>query len=230
MSIRVNDWYKNAAAIILAGGKGTRAKPATDFLPKCLLPVNGKPILAHISDYWCNFIRPTNFYVVANKDSYIPIKMYSDYLFIAPTVIMQAYEGIFSALLSSRELLPKRFLVILGDCLVDGVFDIPAGMEIGIGVIESDNQEEYKKNYSVWVQPANRCNYFEEHPENARVASYCGLGYYFFDDRIWDYIRDDMQSITELLQAMADAGEHIYPVELKPRYTNIGTVADLESW
>ncbi|HJX05577.1 MAG TPA: nucleotidyltransferase family protein [Candidatus Nanoarchaeia archaeon] len=34
-------------AIILAGGKGTRMKPMTDFLPKPMMRINDKPILEH---------------------------------------------------------------------------------------------------------------------------------------------------------------------------------------
>lgn len=34
--------------VILCGGKGTRAYPYTDYLPKPMLPVNGQPIVMHV--------------------------------------------------------------------------------------------------------------------------------------------------------------------------------------
>jgi D-glycero-alpha-D-manno-heptose 1-phosphate guanylyltransferase len=39
-------------AIILAGGLGTRLRSAVPDLPKCMAPVNGKPFLSYIIDYY----------------------------------------------------------------------------------------------------------------------------------------------------------------------------------
>ena len=39
-------------AIILAGGLGTRLRSAVPDLPKCMAPVNGKPFIAWVIDYF----------------------------------------------------------------------------------------------------------------------------------------------------------------------------------
>ena len=41
--------------IILSGGKGTRAKPFTDFFPKAMIPVEGIPLIDHIVKYVSSF-------------------------------------------------------------------------------------------------------------------------------------------------------------------------------
>lgn len=39
-------------ALLLAGGYGTRLKPLTNKLPKCMVPINGRPLL----DIWLEFL------------------------------------------------------------------------------------------------------------------------------------------------------------------------------
>src|SRR4051812_43734083 len=39
-------------AIVLAGGLGTRLRSAVPNLPKCMAPVNGKPFIAYVIDYF----------------------------------------------------------------------------------------------------------------------------------------------------------------------------------
>ena len=38
-------------AVILAGGKGTRGKPYTEYFPKAMSPINGKPLIDYIVKY-----------------------------------------------------------------------------------------------------------------------------------------------------------------------------------
>lgn len=41
-------------ALLLAGGLGTRLRPLTDMIPKCLVPIHGKPLLG----YWFDLLFP----------------------------------------------------------------------------------------------------------------------------------------------------------------------------
>jgi len=42
-------------AIILDGGKGTRGKPYTEYFPKAMTPINGKPLIDYIVKYVKSF-------------------------------------------------------------------------------------------------------------------------------------------------------------------------------
>lgn len=35
----------------MAGGRGTRARPYTDYFPKAMMPVQGRPLVSHVVDY-----------------------------------------------------------------------------------------------------------------------------------------------------------------------------------
>lgn len=42
-------------AVILAGGKGTRGRPYTEYFPKAMTPINGKPLIDYVVRYLKSF-------------------------------------------------------------------------------------------------------------------------------------------------------------------------------
>ena len=58
-------------AIILAAGYGTRLRPLTDKTPKCLIPINGKPLLK----YWLDLLVEQGFSDVLINTHYLEKKV-----------------------------------------------------------------------------------------------------------------------------------------------------------
>ncbi|WP_263808894.1 sugar phosphate nucleotidyltransferase [Salinibacter sp.] len=46
---------ENVTGVIMAGGKGTRLRPLTNVIPKPLVPVDDRPILEHIIDWFSEY-------------------------------------------------------------------------------------------------------------------------------------------------------------------------------
>ncbi len=61
------------SAFILAAGLGTRLKPITDDIPKCLVPVGGKPLLS----IWLDWLRRFGITSVLINSHYLHEKMES---------------------------------------------------------------------------------------------------------------------------------------------------------
>lgn len=53
-------------AVILAGGKGTRARPFTDYFPKAMIPVDGKPLISYIVRHLSSFSMISEIIIVAD--------------------------------------------------------------------------------------------------------------------------------------------------------------------
>ena len=55
-------------ALLLAGGFGTRLRPITDTIPKCLVPIHGRPLL----QYWFDLLFPTHVEAAVVNTHYLP--------------------------------------------------------------------------------------------------------------------------------------------------------------
>ncbi|RMW39310.1 MAG: nucleotidyltransferase family protein [Nitrosopumilus sp.] len=55
-------------AIILAGGKGTRGKPYTEFFPKAMTPIDGKPVIDYVIRYLQKFSFIKEIIIISDFD------------------------------------------------------------------------------------------------------------------------------------------------------------------
>jgi mannose-1-phosphate guanylyltransferase len=62
-------------AILLAAGLGTRLRPVTDTIPKCLIPIQGRPLL----DYWLQLLFEQGIEEVLINTHYLPEQIH-DYV------------------------------------------------------------------------------------------------------------------------------------------------------
>jgi mannose-1-phosphate guanylyltransferase len=57
-------------AVLLAGGCGTRAKPFTDYFPKAMFPLDGRPIIDHIVRFLAFFSSISEIIIVCDFDRF----------------------------------------------------------------------------------------------------------------------------------------------------------------
>jgi len=55
-------------ALLLAAGLGTRLKPITNTIPKCLVPIHGRPLLG----YWLKMLKDADVQSVLINTHYLP--------------------------------------------------------------------------------------------------------------------------------------------------------------
>jgi UDP-N-acetylglucosamine diphosphorylase / glucose-1-phosphate thymidylyltransferase / UDP-N-acetylgalactosamine diphosphorylase / glucosamine-1-phosphate N-acetyltransferase / galactosamine-1-phosphate N-acetyltransferase len=104
-------------AVILAAGMGTRMRPLTYDIPKAMLPIKGRPIL----EYTIEFL-PKNISEIIIVVNYLGehIKKHFGSEFKGKKikyVMQEKLNGTGGAILSCKDLLSDKFLVVMGDDL-----------------------------------------------------------------------------------------------------------------
>jgi len=231
MSLADNPWfdYKELKCVIPCAGKSTRFSKVAE--QKVMAKVGGKPILGHIVDYWNKFVNSFIFVVGFAKESVID---YVSRLSIDAQFIEQREpRGIADAIMCVEDLVGDRFIVVLGDCICKGNFNFPSSMEQGVGVWETNNMAYIRQSYSVEVKYDLVCR-VEEKPTRI-INNLCGMGFYFFKDKIFEYIKITKPSklrneieITDVIQNMINSKERITPIFFKGDYLNITHLKDLQ--
>ncbi|MGH9979015.1 MAG: nucleotidyltransferase family protein [Nitrososphaeraceae archaeon] len=56
--------------VLLAGGRGTRARPFSDLVPKSMIPIEGRPVIDHVVRYLARFEDIDEILIVCEFDSF----------------------------------------------------------------------------------------------------------------------------------------------------------------
>lgn len=209
--------------IIPCAGESSRMS----HIPKSLLLINGRPILAHVVDMWKDSVD--NFIFVLKRSAtylweYLPTN--------SAVVFQDEPKGLADAILRAEPYVSNRFVIALGDCIQSGLFKIPKKEpRLGLGVWEGSSEEELRKSYAVRILGRKIVGVVEKPTKDQR--GYCGMGTYFMDPRVFDYIKKTKVTpgggdFTEVLQAMIDNGEKIHPIYFQGTYINVGSPEDLK--
>jgi mannose-1-phosphate guanylyltransferase len=62
-------FYNSLKAVLLAGGRGTRAKPYTDYFPKAMIPIAGTPVIDHVVRYVAKFSQISDLIILCEFDN-----------------------------------------------------------------------------------------------------------------------------------------------------------------
>ena len=113
-------------AVILAGGKGTRGKPYTEFFPKAMTPINGKPLIDYLVKYLGNSKLISDIIIISDFEGLgAQVKNYYEHhpRFKKITFVQDSQSGTGGDLLHIKNLLKEdsEFLLWFVDnlCAID---------------------------------------------------------------------------------------------------------------
>ncbi|MCP3951142.1 MAG: nucleotidyltransferase family protein [Desulfobacterales bacterium] len=236
-------------AFLLAAGKGTRLRPYTDNRPKCLMPVQGKPLL----EIWIDLFEAhgvdgvlVNTHHFAGQVEQTVARLDDEKTIEITTVYEPELLGSGGTILKNREFIEadEDFLIAYADNLTDinlsamvafhgrqkavgkvltmGLFRTTMPTACGIAVLDADHT----------------VTGFEEKPENPE-SNLANAGIYVATYSVLDACREIQQGAGETL---LDFGFHVLPrlvgrmggYEIQDYLTDIGTVTSyeraLEEW
>jgi len=211
-------------AMILAAGKGTRLRPYTNQIPKCMIPIAGKPILAYIIEWLGKHgIRE----IIINLH-YLPevIKSYFGEGEKWGVKIFYSHEerllGTAGGVKNVEFFFDGPFLVWYGDnlstCNLIKLYQFHKAKG-GLGTIVLHRREEVNQSGVVRLNGEDRIIYFQEKPKSEQPHSnWVNAGIYLFEREVLNYICPDRSSDfgLDVFPRLLDKGERLYGYRLSP--------------
>jgi len=209
--------------VIPVAGSGTRLRPHTYSQPKPLMPVGGKPMLAHLLDPVVK-LRPSEvIFVIGYMGERIKEYVTANYSFRSSFVLQDKLLGLgYAVEVAVRTISDGDVLVVLGDTLVE--CDLRRFADAGdnvLGVMPVDSPSRFG---IVYVNNGRVTKLVEkpEHPESNLAI----IGLYYFKDvrplkkalmhlvESGRITRGEIQ-FTDALQMMLESGSEFVPYEVR---------------
>ena len=192
--------------LILCGGKGIRAYPFTDYLPKPMLPVNGSPILVHIikgfiAHGYRDFVLAAGYRKNA-IDDYFDNKDLGARIEIVDTGADRDTGGRIAA---CRDRLGDRFIVTYGDGLCDVPLDRLVAFHASHGRLATVTVVPLVTQYGVLhSEDSGRVTDMREKP--TMDGHWINIGFMVFDRQVFDYWHGENLE-RDVLPELTKAGE-----------------------
>jgi mannose-1-phosphate guanylyltransferase len=205
--------------VLLAGGRGTRARPFSDFVPKSMIPIEGRPVIDHVVRYLARFEIIDEILIVCEFDSFG--NQIINYFEGKESIILKRISfiednksGTGGAVLRAEDSIKdgsEPFLVWFADnlCALNLKnlishyhilkMQLESSEEItGILVTRIHRHEETGR-VTVKSKDCNKIQNFIEKPI-AKLESPEALGIYLFSKVIFEYLHQQQESITQSKQ------------------------------
>jgi mannose-1-phosphate guanylyltransferase len=236
-------------AMILAAGKGTRVRPLTYDLPKPMIPILGKPVMAYIvehlakcgvSDIMVNvsYLHELieNYFGEGRQFGVQIGYSFEGYVDDQGEVVPQALgsAGGMKKIQEFGNFFDETTIVLCGDALID--LDIAAALQEHkskgalASVVTKEVPWEKVSDYGIVVTEADgRILHFQEKPKMAEAKSnFASTGIYIFEPEVIDLIpAGEIFDIgSQLFPLMAEHGMPFYAQTRLFNWIDIGTVTD----
>jgi glucose-1-phosphate thymidylyltransferase len=210
-------------AVIPVAGVGTRLRPHTHTVPKALINVAGKPMLAHILDELIKIGVTDAVFVVGHMGDQIRDYVDSHYRLNATYVEQPERKGLGHAVYLTREAVGDRpALIVLGDTIFRADFKGVLSHDVSqIGVKEVEDP----RRFGVALVEGGQVAKLIEKPDQP-VSRLAIVGIYYIAHSpllfacLGEMIRDDRTTkgeyqLTDALEMMIQRGEtmKVFPVE-----------------
>jgi len=215
-------------AVILAAGKGERLEPLTETMPKCMLPLVGKPILEHLIEEIKKAGINEIFIVIGYKGREIRDYFVNGSRFGVKIKYVEQNKRLGTAHAIGQVKPEGDFLALNGDTIITSealkklINSHKGKATLGLKRVKDPS------NYGVVELDGDKVVRIVEKPRE-KISELANAGVYVFSPEIFKAIEKTPKSergeyeITTSIEILINSGEEVRGIELPDIWLDIGT-------